>query len=161
MQDLLCYFLNNGSLQHFFRFTRYDLGMKQAIKHTVGITTISLFILCVGVLVAFSSQTKQNNTIQVADTTPTPGPSIVAASTGAGFTTQEIQSHDTEKSCWSHINAKVYDLTAYIPLHPNGSSDILNICGKDGSQLYNREHAGKRKPERELAHYYIGDLKTN
>lgn len=75
-------------------------------------------------------------------------------------TLSEIESHNSQTSCWSVINNKVYDLTAWIDEHPGGSSQILSICGTDGSSAFNEQHGGQREPADELAPFYIGEFST-
>jgi hypothetical protein len=94
-------------------------------------------------------------------TTPTPVPPVVvdpAPTTPvvpAGIARSTVATHNSENSCWSVIEGSVYDLTAYVPKHPGGKSEILAICGKDGSSLFAGQHGGQSKPERILAGYYL------
>lgn len=69
-----------------------------------------------------------------------------------------VESHNSKDSCYTVVDEKVYDITTYIPLHPGGERDIMKICGRDGSSLFNREHGGQQEPEEMLASFYIGDL---
>lgn len=78
---------------------------------------------------------------------------------GKTFTMAEVEKANTPENCYSAINGKVYDLTAWINQHPGGDKNILRICGKDGSSAYNGEHGGDSKPEKILAGFDIGDLK--
>lgn len=76
----------------------------------------------------------------------------------SGYSLRDVAEHDSEASCWTAISGSVYDLTSYIPRHPGGERDILRICGKDGSSLFEREHGGESKAEARLASFRIGAL---
>lgn len=84
-------------------------------------------------------------------TTPTPTPT-------QSYTAAEVATHNTSSSCWSIINSKVYDLTSYISRHPGGSSNIMRICGEDGTSAFMGQHGGSSKPERTLAGFYLAPL---
>ncbi|MCX7589986.1 MAG: cytochrome b5 domain-containing protein, partial [Patescibacteria group bacterium] len=60
------------------------------------------------------------------------------------------------------IRENVYDLTSWITKHPGGEKAILNLCGKDGTSLFEKQHGGEKIPEDALAKFKIGKLlKTN
>jgi len=75
------------------------------------------------------------------------------------FTMAEVEEHNSKESCWSVIREKVYDLTNWINKHPGGPDKILNICGKDGTEIFEKIHGGKEKPENNLKNFEIGVLK--
>ncbi len=89
-------------------------------------------------------------------TTPTPN-------TTAPYTFAQVQAHKTSSDCWTVINAKVYNLTAWIPLHPGGTSQIIALCGLDGSASFNGKH-GSASPtpsataQAALVPYQVGVL---
>ncbi len=74
------------------------------------------------------------------------------------FTMAEVEKHNSKESCWSVIRGKVYDLTDWINKHPGGADKILNICGKDGTEIFEKVHGGKEKPENALKNFEIGVL---
>jgi len=76
------------------------------------------------------------------------------------YTMEEISKHNSKESCWSVIRGKVYNLTNWIDKHPGGSDKILRICGKDGTDLFVKQHGGKEKPEKILESFKIGVLKS-
>lgn len=76
------------------------------------------------------------------------------------YTMADIAKHADATSCWSTVDGKVYDLTAWIDQHPGGSGAILSMCGVDGSSAFNDKHGGQRRPANELAGFIIGDLKN-
>jgi cytochrome b involved in lipid metabolism len=75
------------------------------------------------------------------------------------YTMEEVAKHNSKESCWSVIRGKVYDLTNWIDKHPGGADKILKICGKDGTDLFVKQHGGKEKPEKILGGLEIGTLK--
>ncbi len=95
----------------------------------------------------------KTETMPVVVTEPAPEP--VEPS---GITMADLRTHADASSCWSVVDGSVYDLTSYIPKHPGGKSEILSICGTDGSSAFSGQHEGESKPERILASYKIGVL---
>jgi cytochrome b involved in lipid metabolism len=75
------------------------------------------------------------------------------------YTMEEISKHNSKESCWTAIRGDVYDLTNWIDKHPGGADKILKICGKDGTDLFIKQHGGKEKPEKILEDFEIGTLK--
>jgi cytochrome b involved in lipid metabolism len=75
------------------------------------------------------------------------------------YTMEEVAKHNSKESCWTVIRGEVYDLTNWIDKHPGGADKILKICGKDGTDLFVRQHGGKEKPEKILEGFEIGVLK--
>jgi cytochrome b involved in lipid metabolism len=75
------------------------------------------------------------------------------------YTMEEIAKHNSKESCWTVIRGEVYDLTNWINKHPGGADKILKICGKDGTDLFIKQHGGKEKPEKILEGFEIGALK--
>ena len=84
-------------------------------------------------------------------TTPVEPPPVVVS----GISMSVVATHNNANSCWSAIDGSVYDLTSYIPKHPGGKSEILAICGKDGSSLFEGQHGGDSKPARVLSGFYL------
>jgi cytochrome b involved in lipid metabolism len=75
-----------------------------------------------------------------------------------GMTTEALAAHTSRESCWTAINGSVYDLTSWIPKHPGGEQAILQLCGTDGSEKFNRQHGGDSAKEALLAGFKIGVL---
>ena len=103
---------------------------------------------------------KKTATIPMPTTvTPKPPTTPTPVDTTTYYTSAEVSTHaSTQKSCWSIVNGKVYDLTPWINQHPGGSGAIKRMCGVDGSDDFNGQHGGQSRPERELAAFYIGVL---
>ena len=76
------------------------------------------------------------------------------------YTMEEVARHNSKESCWTAIRGEVYDLTNWIDKHPGGADKILKICGKDGTDLFVKQHGGKEKPEKVLGNFRIGALKN-
>jgi cytochrome b involved in lipid metabolism len=74
------------------------------------------------------------------------------------YTMEEISKHNSKESCWTVIRGDVYDLTNWINKHPGGADKILKICGKDGTDLFIKQHGGKEKPEKILSQFEIGKI---
>jgi cytochrome b involved in lipid metabolism len=75
------------------------------------------------------------------------------------YAMEEVAKHNSKESCWTVIRGEVYDLTNWIDKHPGGADKILKICGKDGTDLFIKQHGGKEKPEKVLESFKIGTLK--
>jgi cytochrome b involved in lipid metabolism len=106
--------------------------------------------------------TTQNSPTPTATATPTSGAMQTPTPTSSGaktFSMAEVQKANTPENCYSTINGKIYDLTAWINKHPGGDKNILKICGKDGSSAFNGQHGGQSQPETVLAGFQIGILK--
>jgi cytochrome b involved in lipid metabolism len=95
-----------------------------------------------------STSSVQKPVTSTASTTPKP----------TGITLAQVAEHNSRTSCWSVVHGNVYNLTSWIPNHPGGEQRILGMCGVDGSQDYDEEHGGKRKPTAILAGFKIGAL---
>jgi cytochrome b involved in lipid metabolism len=72
---------------------------------------------------------------------------------------EQVKANNTAASCWSAIDAVVYNLTNWIPLHPGGSYLIQMLCGTDGSAQFRGQHANASNPAAQLAKYRLGPLK--
>jgi len=82
----------------------------------------------------------------------------IGTNTGTTFTMAQIASHNNEQSCYTTVGGNVYDITSYISVHKGGAAAILGICGKNGSMLFQAQHAGQPKPETALASFKIGTV---
>ena len=99
------------------------------------------------------SATPSVTATQKASATPT-----AAATVAAGYTMTQVKANKSASKCWSVINEKVYDLTAWINAHPGGSGAIVSLCGTDGTQGFLAMHRNQSKPESRLAGYLLGPL---
>ncbi|KAL2798787.1 hypothetical protein BJX62DRAFT_98646 [Aspergillus germanicus] len=51
------------------------------------------------------------------------------------FTSAEVESHNSAKSCYVTIGSKVYDITSFVEDHPGGGDLILEYAGKDVTEI--------------------------
>ena len=96
-----------------------------------------------------------------ASASATPKPSVTptaAATVAAGYTMAQVKANKSASKCWSVINEKVYDLTAWINAHPGGSGAIVSLCGTDGTQDFLAMHRNQSKPESRLSAFLLGPL---
>jgi cytochrome b involved in lipid metabolism len=75
------------------------------------------------------------------------------------YTMEDVAQHNSKESCWAVIKGDVYDLTEWINKHPGGADKILYLCGKDGTEAFEKKHSGQEKPEKTLEKFEIGKLK--
>ncbi|MFZ0531377.1 MAG: cytochrome b5-like heme/steroid binding domain-containing protein [Propionicimonas sp.] len=93
-----------------------------------------------------------------ASATSTAKSSASASGTAGVYAMTEVAKHADASSCWSVVNAKVYDFTDWVSQHPGGAKRILNLCGVDGTAAFEAEHGGQARAERTLKQYEIGSL---
>ncbi|MEJ6758869.1 MAG: cytochrome b5 domain-containing protein [Pontimonas sp.] len=55
-------------------------------------------------------------------------------------------------------HAELGEFTTWIDSHPGGARDILNVCGVDGTDAFNSEHARDRKALVTAEEYVLGAL---
>ncbi|KAH9460697.1 hypothetical protein MJO28_003598 [Puccinia striiformis f. sp. tritici] len=56
---------------------------------------------------------------------------------------QEVEKHKDEKSAWTIVEGKVYDVTEFLEEHPGGKKILLKNCGKDSTELFHQYHTKK------------------
>ena len=90
--------------------------------------------------------------------TPTKSASPTASSGLTKLTIEEVSKNDSVTSCWSIIYGNVFNLTKWITKHPGGAEKIRAICGKDGTNSFERQHTGDGGASNQLSAYFIGKL---
>jgi cytochrome b involved in lipid metabolism len=70
----------------------------------------------------------------------------------------DVAQHASAASCYSVIRGEVYDLTSWIGKHPGGEEEILQLCGKDGTDKFVGKHGGSAPQEMKLESFVIGKL---
>jgi cytochrome b involved in lipid metabolism len=50
------------------------------------------------------------------------------------YTMSDVKAHATAQSCWTAVNDKVYDLTAWLPTHAQVTA--ASVCGIDSTQVF-------------------------
>uniref|UniRef100_A0A3B4TDS4 Fatty acid 2-hydroxylase n=1 Tax=Seriola dumerili TaxID=41447 RepID=A0A3B4TDS4_SERDU len=75
------------------------------------------------------------------------------------FTEWEVARHCTKESCWVLLGTRVYDVTAFLRMHPGGEALILRRSGKDVIQeMEGPPHRHSENARRWMEQYYIGEL---
>jgi cytochrome b involved in lipid metabolism len=90
--------------------------------------------------------------------TPTKSASPTASSGLTKLTIEEVSKNASATSCWSIIYGNVFNLTKWIAKHPGGAEKIRAICGKDGTNSFERQHTGDGGASNQLSAYFIGKL---
>lgn len=74
------------------------------------------------------------------------------------FTSAEVESHNTEKSCYITLGRNVYDVTDFLDAHPGGGDLILEYGGKDTTEILKDEisHEHSDAAYEILDEYHIG-----
>lgn len=74
------------------------------------------------------------------------------------FTSTEVQSHNTAKSCYITLGPNVYDVTDFLDAHPGGGDLILEYAGKDVTDILKDEisHEHTDAAYEILDEYHIG-----
>jgi len=80
------------------------------------------------------------------------------------FRLEEVKEHNVgrgaEKSVWTIIHDKVYDVTKFLDEHPGGEEILIENAGVDSTE--NFEDVGHSSDAREmLEEYYIGKNKAH
>lgn len=70
------------------------------------------------------------------------------------FTRSEVESHNTEKSCYVTIKTKVFDVTDFLNDHPGGGDLIMDYAGKDVEEIL---QDGDSHPHSEAAYEILDD----
>ncbi|XP_073687938.1 fatty acid 2-hydroxylase [Garra rufa] len=75
------------------------------------------------------------------------------------FSEKEVAKHCTKDSCWVLSGTRVYDVTAFLRMHPGGEALILSRSGKDISrEIEGPPHRHSENARRWMEQYYIGEL---
>lgn len=100
----------------------------------------------------------ETNTPAPTSNIPAPSVPTTPAPSAGAYTLAQVATHNTRTDCWTAIGGVVYDLTPFISQHPGGVSDIMRICGIDGTSAFQNQHGSSGKPASELANLKIGTL---
>ncbi|XP_034443455.1 fatty acid 2-hydroxylase [Hippoglossus hippoglossus] len=75
------------------------------------------------------------------------------------FTEREVSRHRTKDSCWVLLGTRVYDVTAFLRMHPGGEALLLRRSGHDVSrEMEGPPHRHSENARRWMEQYYIGEL---
>ena len=72
------------------------------------------------------------------------------------FTMAEVAKHNTQEDCWIILDERVYDITKFIDSHPGGVGPVVNMAGKDATDVFANYHAA-RVYKNMLPTYLIGE----
>lgn len=75
------------------------------------------------------------------------------------YTFSDVQKASTKDNCLTVVDGKVYDLTPWINQHPGGASNILRLCGIDGTQYFKNKHGSDPGPISRLESFFVSELK--
>jgi cytochrome b involved in lipid metabolism len=141
-------------------FNEQPIQSKPEVKSNKLIVILIILILLAGAYLAYSlystNQADDTNTVdlvnpisQESDTNPVNDSDAVTQVDNTSpvdkntnskqvYTIAQVAENNNKSSCWTIIDGNVYNITSYIPNHPGGESEILQICGKDGTNLFNK-----------------------
>merc|ERR1712093_16889 len=71
------------------------------------------------------------------------------------FSKEEVATHNSEESCWLIVGNDVYDVTAFLALHPAGAKPLLRRAGGDATRDFSFHSRTAQKGWRQ---YKIGVL---
>merc|ERR1719502_1433175 len=57
------------------------------------------------------------------------------------YTLAEVAKHCTPDDCWVIIDERVYDVTRFVAKHPGGVGPMINLAGKDATDVFANYHA--------------------
>lgn len=89
----------------------------------------------------------------------TPEDTSSTAPADGKYTLAQVAEHGTEADCWTSINGTVYDLSSWVSRHPGGPGPIIGLCGKEGTESFEKMHGDAPNPQKALALLKIGELK--
>lgn len=92
---------------------------------------VIIAVVVVAVIGAIALAQRTNNSI----TTP-PTQSTATPTASGSASTIDVSSHNTKDDCWTKINGKVYNVTAFFGEHPGGDQNLLRACGIDATALF-------------------------
>jgi len=71
------------------------------------------------------------------------------------YSIADVATHNKSNDCWQIVDAKVYDVTSFVPAHPGGPA-ILKGCGIDATEMFDKVKKHKRE---DLPKFMVGTLK--
>merc|ERR1711871_751538 len=73
------------------------------------------------------------------------------------FTMAEVAKHDKKDDCWIILDDRCYDITAFVDRHPGGVGPVVNMAGKDATDVFANYHAA-RVYRNMLPQYLVGEV---
>ncbi len=84
---------------------------------------------------------------------------------GTVLDTATVALHNKQSDCWLVVSGNVYDVTAFLPVHPGGIPSITPFCGAaDATSAFNTKNGGgthSSAAKNLLASYLLGPLGTS
>ena len=59
------------------------------------------------------------------------------------FTMAEVAKHGTRDDCWVILDGRAYDVTRFIDAHPGGVGPVVNMAGRDATDVFANYHAAR------------------
>ena len=142
------------------------LMMLIALEGAAGLRMQAIASVAAPAVVVQESAESQLSVPEAATSTPPPtsatalpaSPPVKPAQAPGTYTLAQVAAHASTSSCYTAINGAVYDVTPFIREHPGGAGAIRSLCGIDGSDEFNGQHGGQRRPASELVSFKIGTL---
>jgi len=73
------------------------------------------------------------------------------------FTMAEVAEHGTRADCWIVLDGRAYDITKFVDAHPGGVGPVVNMAGKDATDVFDNYHAA-RVYKTMLTPYLVGEV---
>lgn len=71
----------------------------------------------------------------------------------------ELRKHNTVHDCWIALNGEVYDVTAFLQMHPGGVARLMEVAGGDATEKFYQIHSDSVFEKMKNNLIYIGKLK--
>lgn len=84
-------------------------------------------------------------------------PSKVGATPLPKYTTAQVAEHCTREDCWIILDHRAYDITRFVDKHPGGVGPVVNMAGKDATDVFDNYHAA-RVYKTMLPQYLVGEV---
>ncbi len=73
------------------------------------------------------------------------------------YTMAQVAEHNTKDDCWIILDDRVYDITDFIDRHPGGVGPVVNMAGKDATDVFANYHAA-RVYKTMLSKFMVGEV---
>ena len=69
----------------------------------------------------------------------------------------QVAKHNHQDDCWIILDNRAYDITAFVDAHPGGVGPVVNMAGKDATDVFANYHAA-RVYKNMLPKYLVGEV---